>query len=102
MQVFAVLDRYFSDTMALLCQPYLIANPMQTIDVVINLNYDECLAHYEGRIANVRTRSVDGRWVIFPAEAIRRVVSRDGVHGIYRLSFTEQGRFISINPLIGR
>ena len=75
---------------------------MQTIDVVIHLNYDECLAHYEGRIANVRTRSVDGRWVIFPAEAIRRVVSRDGGHGIYRLSFSEQGRFISIAPLTRR
>ncbi|MCL5425355.1 DUF2835 family protein [Halomonas sp. NPDC076908] len=72
---------------------------MPTIDVVIELTYDECLAHYEGRIANVRTRSVDGRWVIFPAEAIRRIVSRDGVRGIYRLNFSEQGRFISITPL---
>lgn len=75
---------------------------MPTIDVVIELTYDECLAHYEGRIANVRTRSVDGRWVIFPAEAIRRVVSRDGVCGIYRLNFSEQGRFISITPLSRR
>jgi len=75
---------------------------MQTIDVIINLNYDECLAHYEGRIANVRARSVDGRWVIFPAEAIRRVVSRDGVRGVYRLSFSDQGRFISITTLTRR
>lgn len=75
---------------------------MPTIDVAINLSYDECLAHYEGRIANVRTRSVDGRWVIFPADAIRRVVGRDGVHGIYRLSFSEHGRFISIVALTGR
>lgn len=72
---------------------------MPIIDVVIDLNYDECLAHYEGRIANVRTRSVDGRWVIFPAEAIRRVINRDGVRGVYRLSFSEQGRFISIIPI---
>ncbi|TVP52492.1 MAG: DUF2835 family protein [Halomonas sp.] len=72
---------------------------MPNIDVVINLTYDECLAHYEGRVANVRTRSLDGRWVVFPAEAIRRVVNRDGVHGVYRLSFSEQGRFISIAPL---
>lgn len=72
---------------------------MPTIDVVINLHYDECLAYYEGRIANVRTRSVDGRWVIFPAEAIRKVINRDGVRGIYRLRFSEQGRFISIVPL---
>ncbi|MCH4812927.1 DUF2835 family protein [Vreelandella neptunia] len=75
---------------------------MPTIDVVINLTYDECLAHYEGRIANVRTRSVDGRWVIFPAEAIRRVVSRDGVRGTYRLSFSDGGRFISIVALTRR
>lgn len=74
---------------------------MHTIDVVIELTYDECLAHYEGRVANVRTRSVDGRWVIFPAEAIRRIVSREGVSGIYRLSFSEQGRFINIHPLAG-
>ncbi|MEA2119777.1 DUF2835 family protein [Halovibrio sp. HP20-50] len=72
---------------------------MPTIDVVIKLTYDECLAHYEGRIANVRARSVDGRWVIFPAEAIRRVVNRQGVHGIYRLSFSDQGRFITIESL---
>jgi len=75
---------------------------MPTIDVVINLTYDECLAHYEGRIAHVRTRSVDGRWVIFPAEAIRRVVNRDGVRGTYRLSFSDQGRFISIVALTRR
>lgn len=75
---------------------------MPTIDVIINLTYDECLAHYEGRIDHVRTRSVDGRWVIFPAEAIRRVVNRDGVRGTYRLSFSDQGRFISIVALIRR
>lgn len=72
---------------------------MHSIDIVLHLSFDECLAHYEGRIANVRTRSVDGRWVIFPAEAIRRVVTRDGVHGTYRLAFSEEGKFISIRPL---
>ena len=50
---------------------------MPSIDVVLNLNYDEC------------------------AQAIRRLVSRDGVHGIYRLRFSEQGRFISIGPFTG-
>ncbi|MYL24958.1 DUF2835 domain-containing protein [Vreelandella massiliensis] len=72
---------------------------MHSIDIGLNLSFDECLAHYEGRIANVRTRSVDGRWVIFPGEAIRRVVTHDGVHGIYRLTFTDEGKFVSIKPL---
>ncbi|WP_346795848.1 DUF2835 family protein [Halomonas sp. Bachu 37] len=72
---------------------------MPSIDVVIELTYAECLSHYEGRVGLVRTRSLDGRRVVFPAEAIRRVVTRDGVHGIYRLSFSQEGRFMSIQPL---
>lgn len=71
---------------------------MPTIDVVIHLSHSECLAHYEGRYSNVRTRSVDGRWVVFPAQALRRVVGRDGVHGIFRLTFSDAGRFMSIQP----
>ncbi|MGM0615610.1 MAG: DUF2835 domain-containing protein [Pseudomonadota bacterium] len=75
---------------------------MPSLDIVLHLSYDECLAHYEGRIGNVRTRSLDGRWVIFPADAIRRVVSRDGVHGVFRLNFSDQGKFVSIEPLAPR
>ncbi|KPQ19645.1 MULTISPECIES: DUF2835 family protein [unclassified Halomonas] len=72
---------------------------MQTIDVVINLSYETCLAHYEGRIAQVYTHSLDGRRVVFPAEALRHVMTHDGVYGIYRLKFSEAGRFVSIHPL---
>lgn len=72
---------------------------MPTIDVVIELSHDACLAHYEGRVGQVHTRSLDGRKVIFPAEALRRVVTRDGVHGRFRLTFSDAGRFVSIEPL---
>ncbi|WP_447555050.1 DUF2835 family protein [Vreelandella sp. EE22] len=72
---------------------------MPSIDVILNLTQRECLAHYEGRYSNVRARSVDGRWVVFPAEALRRVVGQEGVHGIYRLTFTDHGRFSGIMPL---
>lgn len=72
---------------------------MPSIDVVIDLTYDECLAYYAGSFANVRTRSLDGRWVVFPADALRRVVNRDGVHGAYRLTFSAAGRFQRIMRL---
>ncbi|WP_089714123.1 DUF2835 domain-containing protein [Halomonas daqiaonensis] len=72
---------------------------MPSIDVVIELSYEACLAHYEGRVANVQTRSLDGRRVVFPAEALRRVVAGDGVHGFFRLTFTEDGRFRSIQRI---
>ncbi|MGP8289656.1 DUF2835 family protein [Vreelandella zhanjiangensis] len=75
---------------------------MPSIDVILHLSPDECLAHYEGRVANVRARSVDGRWVVFPADVIRRIVGQNGVHGVFRLIFSGEGRFVSIQPLESR
>lgn len=72
---------------------------MPSIDVVIELSHDACLAHYEGRVGQVKTRSLDGRRVMFPAEVLRRVVTRSGVHGIFRLTFCSAGHFESIRRL---
>ncbi|MFO7648319.1 DUF2835 domain-containing protein [Halomonas campaniensis] len=72
---------------------------MPVVDVIIELSPEACLAHYEGRAGQVHTRSLDGRRVIFPAEALRRVVTRDGVHGVFRLHFSAEGRFQTIERL---
>ncbi|MCE8014127.1 DUF2835 domain-containing protein [Halomonas daqingensis] len=69
---------------------------MPSIDVVIELSAEACLAHYEGRVGQVLVQSLDGRRVVFPAEALRRVVTLNGVHGTFRLSFSPEGRFRSI------
>lgn len=66
---------------------------------MLELSAEACLAHYEGRVGQVMAYSLDGRRVMFPAEALRRVVARDGVHGIFRLCFTSEGRFQSIARL---
>ncbi|MDN3524867.1 DUF2835 domain-containing protein [Halomonas sabkhae] len=72
---------------------------MPTIDVILDLSPAACLAHYEGRVGMVHTRSLDGRSVQFPAEALRRVVTRDGVHGVFRLYVSPEGRFERIRRL---
>lgn len=69
---------------------------MPSLDIVLDLSAEACLAHYEGRVEQVVARSLDGCRVAFPAEALRQVVAHDGVHGIFRLSFTADGRFRSI------
>lgn len=74
---------------------------MPTIDITLDLSYATCLAHYEGRVGMVHTRSLDGRSVQFPAEALRRVVTRDGVHGVFRLYVSLDGRFEAIQRLSG-
>lgn len=72
---------------------------MPTIDVVIELSAEECLRHYRGEVHRVYAHSVDGRRVMFPARALRRILSRDGVSGVFRLTFDETGRFESLARL---
>jgi hypothetical protein len=72
---------------------------MRSIDIFIELSHDACLAHYQGRVGQVHTRSLDGLRVVFPAEALRRVVTPDGVHGVFRIRVTDEGRFVSIQRL---
>ncbi|MBK1703296.1 DUF2835 family protein [Halochromatium glycolicum] len=72
---------------------------MPNIDVVIELSAEACLAHYEGRVEQVYTWSLDGRRVVFPAAALRQVVTPEGVHGIFRLRFSATGQFEAIQRL---
>ncbi|GAB2798431.1 hypothetical protein GCM10027040_26390 [Halomonas shantousis] len=74
---------------------------MPSIDVVIELTAAQCLAHYQGGVQQVYAHSLDGRRVMFPARALRHVVTRDGVSGVFRLSFSEAGKFESIIALRG-
>jgi len=74
---------------------------MPNIDIVLDLSAEVCLAHYAGRVEQVVSQSLDGRRVAFPAEALRQVVTRDGVRGVFRLSFTPEGRFLSIERVTG-
>jgi hypothetical protein len=72
---------------------------MPSIDVVIELSAEACLAHYEGQVEQVYTWSLDGRRVVFPATALRHVVTPEGVHGIFRLRFSAAGQFEAIQRL---
>lgn len=75
---------------------------MPSIDVVIELSAEQCLAHYAVGTQHVYARSRDGRRVVFPARALRRIVGPDGVHGLYRLTFTSEGKFESLVALSSR
>ncbi len=72
---------------------------MPSVDVVIELSPEACLSHYEGRAEQVYTWSLDGRRVVFPATALRQVITRDGVHGIFRLRFSSAGQFETIERI---
>lgn len=74
---------------------------LPSVDIFLQLSAEACLAHYQGAVKVVHARSMDGRRVAFPAQALRQVVTRDGVNGRYRLFYTDDGRFQSLVPLHG-
>ncbi|WP_355660775.1 DUF2835 family protein [Halomonas salifodinae] len=72
---------------------------MPSIDIRLAMSPEACLAYYQGRADQVITHSLDGRRVVFPAAALRRIVGRDGAQGCFRLYFSATGKFEDIQPV---
>ncbi|HGM8033390.1 TPA: DUF2835 family protein [Pseudomonas aeruginosa] len=54
---------------------------------------------YGGRANRVLLRSRDGRRVNLPAHHLRPFIGHDGVHGTFRLDFSEDGRLLALQRL---
>ena len=61
--------------------------------VDLHISSDEYLGWYHGVAKNVRTTSVDGRSVLFPAGILQRFVTREGINGRFCIYFTAEGKF---------
>lgn len=68
----------------------------QTLEVHLNISAREYLLLYKGIARNVSALAVDGRRVRFPASILQRFVTREGVFGVFVITFDDQGRFRAI------
>ncbi len=68
----------------------------QAIRFRLAISADKYLRFYAGQARSVVARSHDGRRVQFPAGALRRFVSRDGVHGEFELRFDDDNKLIDL------
>jgi len=69
---------------------------MQEIIVDLHIHRDEWLRLYRGEAQLVRTKSIDGRSVQFPANILSSFTSHDGVKGCFSIRFDEAGKFKEI------
>lgn len=65
----------------------------------IALPADRVLALYRGQANRIRVRSRDGRWVELPAHYLRPYLTREGIHGSFRLQYAENGQLLSLERL---
>ena len=63
------------------------------------LSAEEYLAFYQRNVQDVVTRSDDNRVIRFPASAIRKFVSHDGIHGRFEIVFDENNKLIEVRPI---
>ena len=67
----------------------------------LSLSASEYLAYYQGAARDVVVRSHEGPVVQFPADALRRFVTRDGVHGEFVLRVDARNKLQGIDRVGG-
>lgn len=65
----------------------------------LSISPDEYLRYYQGAARNVVAHASDGRTVRFPARELRAYVTRDGVHGRFRLRCDRHNRLVSFERI---
>lgn len=72
---------------------------MPELIVELSISPDKMLAYYRGAARTVRARATTGQTVEFPAAALQRHVTLDGVQGRFRLVFDENNKFVRFEPV---
>lgn len=72
---------------------------MEKVRFYLNIEQEEFLRYYQGEANQVVVRSIDDQTIQFPANVLRSHVTREGIHGLFELSFSDMGKFISIRRL---
>ncbi len=71
----------------------------RSVIVDLHISADQYLKLYQGVATSVLAYAQDGRRVRFPARILQPFVSREGVHGRFRILFDAEGRFQRIERL---
>lgn len=74
---------------------------MPAVDISLLITADEFAKRYRAPNAVVVTTAVDGRRVQFPASALQRFITHNGIAGRFRINFDERGKLLGVESLAG-
>ena len=63
------------------------------------ISAEEYLSYYQGSAKVVVARSDDNKTIRFPANAIRKFVTHDGIFGEFEIVFDENNKLIEIQSI---
>jgi hypothetical protein len=67
--------------------------------IELNLSPAQVLQYYRGTAQVVQARANTGQLVQFPAAVLQRHVTKDGIHGHFRLEFDSNRKFIGLEAI---
>jgi len=73
---------------------------MKFVIVDLNLNMMEAKKYYLGQAKFVRAATLDGKLVQFPARLIRNLIDHNGIEGLFKIFYTEDGKFVQIQKIL--
>jgi hypothetical protein len=60
---------------------------------------EDYLAYYKGQIRDIVVRTVDGRRIQFPANALQAVISHRGIFGVFELRFDANHKLLGLHRI---
>jgi hypothetical protein len=72
---------------------------MPSLVLELRISADDLLDYYRGVARTVHAVAVTGQTVNFPASALQRHVTEQGVHGWFRLEFDADQKFLRLDRL---
>ena len=69
---------------------------MPSLRLQLNISADEMLEYYRGTAKSVHARAANGQTVQFPASALQKFVTKEGIHGTFDLFFDDQKKFLDL------
>ena len=70
---------------------------MSELTFVLHITPDQYLAYYNGAAKTVAVTTEDGLSLKFPANALQKFITREGIHGRFKISFDQNNKLIGIS-----
>jgi len=68
---------------------------------LLSLSHQEYLKYYSGDVHSVQVRTFEGLRIQFPASALKKWVTHDGIHGQFSIQFDNNNKLIALTQLKG-
>lgn len=72
---------------------------MTELTFVLHITPDQYLAYYNGAAKTIAVKTEDGLSLKFPANALQKFITREGIHGRFKISFDQNNKLTGVSRL---